>query len=95
MKNRKNLPTALSLAVFASVACLTRGDIIATWNGSTGLWDDPIAWSTNPVFPNNSGANLYDVFINGGSVSLKINPTVQKRHAFQRQYHRFPTQTAT
>ena len=77
MKSRSTFAMAMALAVASTIANTGRADIVATWNGSTGLWNDPTAWSTNPVFPNNAGATLYDVFINGGDVALNVSPTVQ------------------
>ena len=77
MKSRSKFAMAMTLAVATTIAHAAKGDVVATWNGSTGLWNDPTAWSTNPVFPNNAGATLYDVFINGGDVTLNVSPTVQ------------------
>jgi hypothetical protein len=56
-----------------------RGDISATWDVSTGNWSTAANWSSNPNYPNNGtppGA-LYDVFINSGTATLDVSPTIQ------------------
>jgi hypothetical protein len=68
---------ATSLAV--TISSSARGDVSATWNGSTNNWSDAAAWSTNPYYPNN-GTPLgldYDVTISSGNITLDVNPTIQ------------------
>lgn len=56
-------------AVLAAVAGSARGQIAATWlNTASDNWFTGAAWSTNPVVPNNFGANTYDALIGPGIV---------------------------
>jgi hypothetical protein len=53
-------------------------DFSAIWDGSNGNWGDTVHWSTNPTFPNNTGAVTYDATINSGAVTLDRNITIQR-----------------
>ncbi len=61
---------ALSIIVCVVMASTLGAATPATWDGTTGNWSDAARWSTNPVFPNNIGPDLYDAVINAGAVSL-------------------------
>jgi hypothetical protein len=74
-----------SLAQAAAVASVLAGlpfaahaDITATWDGLVGNWIDAQRWSTAPVFPNNSGADLFDAVVNAGSVLLSQDITINQ-----------------
>jgi hypothetical protein len=67
----------LALALFA-IAPVAFADITATWNGTTGNWTDAARWSTAPVFPNNSGPNLFGVVLNAGIASLDQPITINQ-----------------
>jgi len=60
----------ISFTVPASAA------VSAAWDGSTGNWSDATHWSTNPVFPNNSGGTTYQASMSAGSLTLDHPITV-------------------
>ena len=56
-----------------------RAQISANWlNPVSGNWNDPSNWSTNPVFPNNSGPNTYNCFIaaTGAGYTVSLNQDI-------------------
>lgn len=50
----------------------------ATWDGSAGLWSDESKWDT-ALFPHNGNGGLtYDATVNGGTVTLDQDLTIQR-----------------
>ena len=49
----------------------------STWDGSTGFWSDFTHWSTDPFFPDNGNGGVdYLAIINGGTVTLDVDVTL-------------------
>jgi hypothetical protein len=75
-------PLALTRLLFLSLLFL--GSILkaqetnAVWYGASANWDEPLNWSTNPVFPNNNGIQIYSATIDSGSVTLNRNITIEQ-----------------
>lgn len=45
---------------------------------TTNHWSNSAHWSTAPFFPNNgNGGFTYDVFVNGGTVTLDLDVAIQ------------------
>jgi hypothetical protein len=66
----------LSGFVFGDVALAA--DVTSTWNNTTGNWSDAARWTPNTFFPNNgNGGFTYDAIINGGTVTLDANVTIE------------------
>ena len=80
---QRTLRISLLVAILAIVAItsLSKGsaaDFSAVWDGGTGNWGDPLHWSTNPNYPNNTGEITYDATVNNGSVTLDRDITVSR-----------------
>ncbi len=74
------LPFLVAVVVLLAVASVAQAQFISIWNGTNGNWTDATRWSTNPIFPNNGQPNagdLYNAVINGGTVTLDQNITIQ------------------
>jgi fibronectin-binding autotransporter adhesin len=75
---------ALRLIFGAAVIAVTpltnsfAADFSSVWSGGNGNWSNGTLWSTNPNYPNNTGAVTYDATINGGTVTLDRNITIQR-----------------
>jgi hypothetical protein len=60
-----------------TLTCGLKGQQIAsTWLGGTGNWNDPLQWSSFPLFPNNNGVVTFSAVINAGAVTLNQDITV-------------------
>lgn len=57
------------LALALGLGIARAADFTATWNGTTGNWNDATKWSTNPTFPNN-GVNTFDAIQNAGALTV-------------------------
>ncbi len=73
---------ALSVSVLLLAEQPRATQVIATWLGGVGNWNNPALWSSG-VVPNNTGATTYDVRIDGGNpivsnVSLNMSATVDR-----------------
>jgi hypothetical protein len=71
-----NLVASLGLMVTTN-GTSSAADVTATWNGTTGNWSDSTKWNS-ALFPNNGNGGLtYDAVINGGTVTLDQNITLE------------------
>ncbi len=53
---------------WASSAC--HAATLADWTSGDGVWSDPGSWSTNPIVPNNTSTDTFDVTISHHTVTL-------------------------
>lgn len=75
-RSLQGVPCLLSLLV-PVLAC---AQTTATWDGTSGAWDEPARWSTNPAFPVNgtpAGA-LYHAVIPAGEVTQNVSVTLDR-----------------
>jgi hypothetical protein len=70
--------TLIIVTAITSVSDSFAADFSAIWDGGNGNWDDPLHWSTNPNYPDNTGGFTYDATINHGTVSLNRDITIQR-----------------
>jgi fibronectin-binding autotransporter adhesin len=74
-RTRVALPLAVISALFAAAG--GRAQTTATWVGSTGNWNDPTHWTTDPFFPDNgNGGQNYVAVINSGTPTFNQDVTV-------------------
>ena len=53
-------------------------DVVATWNGTTGNWNDSTKWSS-ALFPDNgNGGFTYDAIQNAGTVTVNLAIIIEK-----------------
>src|ERR1700726_4246949 len=64
--------------ILAAIGSVCAQQVTATWSGGTGNWNDPLQWSSFPLFPNNNGILTYSTVINPGNVTLNQDITVSK-----------------
>ncbi len=72
------LAAILPIALIGLLADSPAADFSAVWNGGNGNWSDALHWNTNPNYPNNGGGITYDATINGGTVTLDRDITIQR-----------------
>ena len=50
------------------------------WNGGNANWDDPVQWTGCPFgcYPNNTASMTFNATINGGTVNLNRDITIQR-----------------
>ena len=75
MKTKVHPPTLVF--AYLSISLAPAADVVATWNNTTGNWNDAAQWSSNPAFPNN-GAQTFDAIQTGGTLTLNQNITIEK-----------------
>ncbi len=68
----------LFLCLLFPGSILEAQEISAVWKASSGNWDNPSNWDTNPFYPDNDGVETYSARIDRGSVTLNRQITIDE-----------------
>jgi len=73
----QNALVACLAIIVLSLSAPAQAQTTSNWNGTTGGWNAPARWSTNPFYPDNgNGAPTYKAIISGGIVDLNVDVTL-------------------